>query len=389
MHLGAGDDRFPGMQDNAFMTSSVSNPPTRYIPDRIYIDAQAAGLPFCDRVLEKLAGVRQIVVDSQAAIPELSAPETSITRGKRILFLKRHPGSAFKLCPGFSEDLLCCNYYVIDLIENCPLECTYCILQVFLNKPIMIFHVNVEEIIDQSMALIHQNPNRPFRVGTGEHSDSLALDHLFDVNRYLIERFARLKNATLELKTKTDLIEPLIGLDHNERTVIAWSLNPEEMIRENELKTAGLEDRLKAAARIVSEGYKVAFHFDPIIYYPGWQRGYARTVEMMYDMVAPRHIAWISLGTLRFIPALKRIAEGRFPRLSIFINEFINAGDGKMRYLKAIRRELLSVLAAQIRKGGPEVPLYLCMEKHGLWEDVMTVHPADALALERYLKKNV
>lgn len=360
-----------------------------YKPDRIYIDSHVTDSRFCESILQKLPDVEQIVVDSPEAIPELSNPGFTITQGKRVLYLKRYQGSAFKICPGFSEELLCCNYYVIDLIENCPLECTYCILQAFLNKPFIIFHLNVEEIIDSALALFEKSPERPFRVGTGEHSDSLALDHIFEVNPYLVERFASVPNATLELKTKTNYIDSLIGLNHNERTVIAWSLNPVEIIRQNELKTASLEERLQAASIMVSEGYKVAFHFDPMIHYPDWVSGYTRTVEMMYDYIKPQCIAWISLGTLRYIPVLKQIAEERFPRLSIFCNEFISAGDGKMRYLKKIRRDLLQTVSALIRKGGADVPVYLCMEKHRLWDDTMTVHPPDALALERYLKKNV
>lgn len=360
-----------------------------YKPERIYVDSQVLNLQFCINILQKFADVEQIVIESRDEIPELSDPDFSITRGKRVLYLKRYQGSAFKLCPGFSLDVLCCNYYVIDLIENCPLECAYCILQAFLNKPFIIFHLNVEEIIEQTLFTIGKNPQLPFRVGTGEHSDSLALDHIFQVNPYLVETFSALPNATLELKTKTDLIDPLIGLDHRGRTVVAWSLNPYEIIEQNEFKTASLEQRLQASSRIISEGYKVAFHFDPLIYYPNWRTGYARTIEMMFDYISPHHIAWISLGTLRYIPVLKQIAEERFPNISIFCNEFIAASDGKMRYLKKIRKELLQTVSEFIRKGGPDIPLYLCMEKHSVWEDIMTVHPPNAEALERYLKGNV
>ncbi|MFH2130430.1 MAG: spore photoproduct lyase family protein [bacterium] len=357
-----------------------------YKPERIYVESQVSALRLCQRILQEYADVEQIVVDSSDAIPELSDTGCSITQGKKILFLKRYQGSGFKLCPGFSEEVLCCNYYVLDLIENCPLECTYCILQAFLNKPLIVFHLNVEEIVEQAVSVIKKAAQRPFRVGTGEHSDSLALDHIFQVNPYLIETFSALPNATLELKTKTDLVDPLVGLEHKGRTVVAWSLNPHEIIRENEFKTTPLEKRLHAAARMISEGYKVAFHFDPLIYYPDWRSGYTRTIELMFDYVSPRHIAWISLGTLRYIPILKQIAEERFPNISIFCNEFIPAQDGKMRYLKRIRMELLGTISGLIRKAGPEVPLYLCMEKHTVWEDIMPIHPRDAEALEMYLK---
>ena len=360
-----------------------------YKPERIYIESQIADSRFGKDILNRFADVEQTVVDTPDAIPELQDSSITLTKGKRILFLKRYQGSSFKLCPGFSEELLCCNYYVLDLIENCPLECAYCILQAFLNKPLLVFHLNVEEIIAQMMAIIEDNPGRHFRIGTGEHSDSLALDHIFRVNPYLVDVFSSIPNATLELKTKTDLIDPLLGLNHRGRTVIAWSLNPEEIIDLYELKTASLEKRLKAATRVVSEGYKVAFHFDPIIYYPDWRNGYAKAVEMLFDYISPQDIAWISLGTLRYIPALKQIAEERFPKLPIFCNEFVPAGDGKMRYLKKIRKELLQTLSILIRNGSSAIPLYLCMEKHRTWDDTMTIHPSDASALELYLNRNV
>ncbi|MCP4753628.1 MAG: DNA photolyase [Proteobacteria bacterium] len=356
-----------------------------YKPDRIIIDARIADSYFCKRILEGLADVERVVVADDGRKSEVPEHSSSLTQGKKLLYLKYFQGDPFKLCPGFSDDVLCCNYHVLDLVENCPLECTYCILQAFLNRPVITFHLNVEEMVEKMEAVIRSRPHQPFRVGTGEHSDSLALDHIFQVNAYLVETFSKLPNATLELKTKTDAVDSLMGLEHGGRTVVAWSLNPPEIVKRNELKTASLEERLKSAAGLVDDGYKIAFHFDPIVFYPRWRTGYRRTIEMMFDAVSPENIAWISLGTLRYIPALKQIAERRFPKVSIFCNEFIPGEDGKMRYLKPIRKELLSTIAGWIIQAAPNTPLYLCMEKRSIWKDTLSVKPSDPSALERYL----
>ncbi len=360
-----------------------------YTPDKILIEEDAFDLAFCRQILADLKNIKQETIPSGGGNKTLSQRTLSLTKGKKILHLKQFQGDAFKLCPGFSDDVLCCNYYVIDLIENCPLECTYCILQAFLNKPVITFHVNVEKIIDSMVREISKYPRRQFRIGTGEHSDSMALDHIFHVNPYLVETFSSMPNAVLELKTKTDTIDALAGLNHNERTVVSWSVNAPEIIEQNEFKTASLENRIDAASKVINEGYKVGFHFDPIIYYPEWYEGYKQTVEMIFDAVSPEHIAWISLGTLRYIPALKKIAEERFPKISIFSNEFISAGDGKMRYLKQIRKKMLGTLANWIQKGAPRVPLYLCMEKRSIWNHFMKIHPSDPLELERFLNLNI
>ena len=360
-----------------------------YLPDKILIDEKALAFPTCQRILKQYPSIETKVLEEGVDLKAFSEQTLSLSKGKRLLHLKVFKGNAFKLCPGFSEDLLCCNYFVLDLVENCPLECSYCILQAFLNKPIITFHVNVEMILAQMLQEIEKRPDQPLRIGTGEHSDSLALDHIYQVNPTLVKTFAPLKNATLELKTKTADIEPLLGLEHNGRTVIAWSLNPREIIQSNEFKTASLEKRLQAARRVSEDGYQVGFHFDPIIHYPGWENGYKTTIRLMFEAVAPEKIAWISLGTLRYIPELKQIAEDRFPKISIFSNEFVVAEDGKRRYIKSIRKKMLGTISQEIKAIAPSIPLYLCMEKRRLWNQLPVCHLNTPQELERYLSENV
>jgi len=356
-------------------------------PNRIYIDESVTDSQFTQNILAKFPKAEQIFLDPSNK--EQPYQDVTLSTGKKHLYLKAYQGAPIKLCPGFSKDVLCCNYYVLDLVENCPLECTYCILQAFLNRPIIVLHVNVEEVIDRLKTLIDHSPEQIFRIGTGEHSDSLAIDHIFKINPYLVKSFAHFNNAYLELKTKTDMIEPLIGLNHGGKTVIGWSLNPPEIIKSQEYKTATLDQRLKAASKMADEGYKIAFHFDPIIYYPDWKSGYRQTIESMFDAVDTKQIAWISLGTLRYIPSLKKIAEQRFPNLSIFSNEFIPAEDGKMRYLKIIRQELIQQMSIWISALSPKTPLYICMEKLSVWNKTMQHIPDSPEELDKYLQSNL
>ena len=79
----------------------------------------------------------------------------------------------------------------------------------------------------------------------------------------------------------------------------------------------------------------VGFHFDPIIHGPGWEEKYQRTVAKMFSYVKPRHILWVSLGTLRFVPALKKVMENRFPDSRLLDEELLLDFDGKMRYEKS------------------------------------------------------
>lgn len=357
----------------------------QYRPDQIIVDEPVRNSVLTQEILETFQDVPFKVVSDFAwhrDVPERDPSANPLTQGKRILHLKHFQGKSFKECPGVTGSALCCNYFTIDFIENCPLECTYCILQAYLNKPVITVHANLEEILDQVKTELAKAPERFFRVGTGEHSDSLALDPLLGINRHLVPFFGKLDNAVLELKTKSNHIEHLLDLPHNGHTVIAWSLNPEEIVTGEEHKTASLQQRLNAAQRAAEAGYLIAFHLDPMIHYPGWEAGYRDLIERMLATVEPERIAWVSLGSLRGFPKLKSVVEERFPKSRIFLGEFVRGEDGKMRYPKTIRQRMFQHVSTHMRQLAPAVPLYLCMETQPVWGQSMPYQPQSNNELE-------
>ena len=232
-------------------------------------------------------------------------------------------------------------------------------------------------------------PETLFRIGTGEHSDSLALDKTLGINQHVIKFFATLPNALLELKTKSNHVEHLLELPHGGKTVISWSVTPQAIVKKEELKTATLDERLKAAKMASDAGYKVAFHFDPMIDYPDWEKGYQGLVEQIIDNISPERIAWVSLGTLRYISSLKSIVDERFPNSRVFLGEFVPGIDGKMRYLKKIRQRLYRNVQQKIQKLAPNVPTYLCMESSHLWKNSMSNQPETPPEMEGILLRSL
>jgi spore photoproduct lyase len=133
----------------------------------------------------------------------------------------------------------------------------------------------------------------------------------------LVPRFARQQRGVLELKTKTVNVERLEALDHNRKTIAAWSVNTDRVIDGEERWTEPLDQRLAAAARCQRWGYPLAFHFDPIILYDNCREEYLEVVDRIFTIVAPDNIVWISLGTFRFMPDLKGVIQQRFARSKI------------------------------------------------------------------------
>ena len=363
-----------------------------YHPERILIDKAVSEEPLTRQICSRFPDVPTYEVKNYDWHKESSVNDplkNPLSQGKKTLHLKYFQGTSIKACPGFSDNLVCCNYFTLDLIENCPFECTYCILQAFLNKPVITVHANLEDMLKQVRQRTSSQPETLFRIGTGEHSDSLALDKTLGINQHVIKFFATLPNALLELKTKSNHVEHLLELPHGGKTVISWSVNPQAIIKKEELKTATLDERLKAARMASDAGYKVAFHFDPMIDYPDWEKGYQGLVEQIIDNISPDRIAWVSLGTLRYISSLKSIVDERFPNSRVFLGEFVPGIDGKMRYLKKIRQRLYRNVQQKIQKLAPDVPTYLCMESSHLWKNSMSNQPETAPEMEGILLRSL
>jgi spore photoproduct lyase len=290
--------------------------------------------------------------------------------------LMRHRGEFFKKCPG-SDGQVCCNYFVINFASNCPMDCSYCYLQEYLqdNAALKVFS-NVGDLIDEAERTLQKHRGVFFRIGTGEITDSLALEPYTGMVRELIPYFAEQANVLLELKTKSDCVESLLDLDPKGRVVVAWSMNPQPVIDLEEHDTASFSERLAAARRCQDAGYRLGFHFDPMIEYEGWQADYQAMLETIFAVVDWRRLSWLSLGVLRETPGLKRTMRRRYPQSRLLTGEQVLCPDGKMRYFQPLRVEMYRKMVEWIRRQAPTVKIYLCMESREVWQQVFGFAPA-------------
>jgi len=140
------------------------------------------------------------------------------------------------------------------------------------------------------------HPNQFYRIGSGELTDSLTFEHITEQGPELVAFFAERRNAIIELKSKNIHIEGLSGLNHKRRTVVSWSLNAEAVRQSDEGVSATIAERLEAAREMQAAGYRLGFHFDPMIFYAEWREGYRETIDQIFRVIKPESIAWMSLG---------------------------------------------------------------------------------------------
>ena len=307
-----------------------------------------------------------------------------IKPNEKPLVLAFQKSEFFKKCPG-TQKYICCGYKILNLVNNCEINCSYCILQGYLNSPFIIIYVNIEDMFSELEEVLHNNPGKNYRIGTGELADSLSTDLLTEYSKELVSFFKNKKKAVFELKTKTTLIDNFINEEHNGRTICAWSLNTIKINTSEESLAPALDERLAAAEKCQQAGFKLAFHFDPMIYYEGWENDYQLVVKKMLDTINPENIIWISLGALRYPPHLDSIIRENHPDTKIVYGELFPGIDGKIRYFKPLRINMFSKMYLWIKDIAPNVFVYLCMESSDVWQKSFGWTPKTSYRLKRLM----
>jgi spore photoproduct lyase len=349
---------------------------------KIYIDAAVAGRSDVARILARLQRPSETISDARALYRRIADAADPVQAGKQVLYLTRNRGAFIKPCPG-TRCYTCCGYQILHIGTYCTMDCSYCIMQSYFHPPVLQYFVNESDMMAE-LALFWER-KQISRIGTGEFTDSLIWEPWTDLSRRLVPRFADQDRAVLELKSKTTAIANLKDLAHNRKTIMAWSLNAPRIVAEQERGTASIGARLAAAAQCAKWGYPLAFHFDPMVLYDGCQQDYQSVVQQLFATIRADDIIWISLGALRFMPALKPIMQSRFPNSKIALGEFIPGMDGKMRYFKPLRIELYRKMVSWIRAEAPHTALYFCMEDDEVWRKATGYTPAERGGLPRIL----
>lgn len=339
----------------------------------LYIDPAAVDYPETTAVRQRIGADKAVVATPHEVYRSVSAAPDVVAAGKQVLFLTVNRGPFIRKCPG-TKHYRCCGYRILNIGRFCTMDCSYCILQAYFHPPLLQYYVNQEDMTAELNALFNRS-GRITRLGTGEFTDSSIWNECTDLNQRLVSLFAGQDGCVLEIKTKTVDIEPLRGADHNRKTITAWSLNTETVIAGQERGSASLEERLAAAADCQAMGYPLAFHFDPLVIYEGCREDYAQVIRRLFSAVSAGGIVWISLGSFRFMPALKPVIQNRFPESRIVYGEFITGIDRKMRYFKPLRIDLYRSVISEIRRYAPDVTLYFCMEDDDVWRQCLGFTP--------------
>lgn len=300
--------------------------PRPWVPRRLLITPSARGWPAGAAMAERAAGLGAEVVELKG--DRLSGLPDAYRDAKTTMAVVTSSASRRRLQPiPPSAD------WRFDVAEGCPAHCSYCYLAGSLaGPPIIRAYANLPEILAELPAAVGQGQVTSVdaaRAGEGTtfecscYTDPLSLEHLTGHLATCIRHFGAWQAAVqLRFTTKFDAVEPLLGLAHQRRTRIRFSVNARAAER-HEGGAPRMAERLAALRAVALAGYPVGLTVAPILRVPEWEVAY----DALFADVAtalegvPGVDLTAELITHRFTPKSKAVLAGWYPGSPLEMDE--------------------------------------------------------------------
>ncbi len=193
---------------------------------------------------------------------------------------------------GFKE-----NYYFSHML-NCIYDCKYCFLQGMFNSANFVIFTNFDDYFNQiKKKTLNKNHNLCFF--SGYDCDSLALEKVTGFLKIFIKKFKEINNAYLEVRTKSCNIEVFKNIEPVENIIIAYSLNPEILVKRFEQKTPTLKKRINSIKILQELGWKIGLRFDPLINYNENKLIYKNFFNYIFSQIKIEKIHSVTTGFFR------------------------------------------------------------------------------------------
>ncbi len=337
-----------------------------WTPNTILLWRKVAELPEALRIVDMFPSTPVEIIDRQRFAPSAEhSMAQAVIDSKKTLMIGQTSSFINRFDGNLGSHICCRPYYKLVPVSNgCPYRCTYCYLAFVYRKhhPFIKINVNYDTMLRQITKLGRSSLHK-ISFNMGEMLDSLALDHVTNLTPMLVDFFSRLPNAYFMLLTKSANIGNLLSVKPNSQTVVSWSINSAEAIRNYELDTADLDERIAAAKSCQNHGYRIRFRIDPGILHPNWQNAYADMIRKMLASTEPENI---TIGMLRLVPGHSRLARQAYPtetKESLQKQNLTDlCSDGKLRYPEPQRIEFYSFLIDAIRRLNKTASISLCRE---------------------------
>lgn len=297
--------------------------------DEIYYEPNALNYPLGKRLQKKYSNLSWNPIDSHNNIPEFRKSEN-----KEFPKLKRHLIIGIRKTHKYVENHKVSDYLVPYTSSGCSAMCLYCYLVCNYNKcSYLRLFVNREQMLEKIIKTSNASIT-PLTFEIGSNSDLILENTITDNLPWTIEEFATKGKGHLTFPTKFHMVNPLLDLNHQGKTIFRMSVNPSEIINHIEFGTSSLMDRIQAINLMCDAGYPVGLLIAPVIFVPKWKELYSELIEILSDKLTTKvkQTAFIEIIFMTYSFVQNVINSEAFPNATNLYNKDIMTGRGRGKY---------------------------------------------------------
>lgn len=298
-------------------------------------------------ILSKLGNVNIIVCDKYTEIFNKKSQNFRLQKKKPSLILAKKYGNFILKTPANFSIGGNNNYYFSHML-NCIYDCKYCFLQGMFNSANYILFTNYDDFKNEIIDFHKKKKSEKLFFFSGYDCDSLALEPITNFAEYFINLFSSFKNSFLELRTKSSQVNFLLNQKINQNIIVAFSLNPDSIIKIYESKTPSLKKRLNAIKKLQEKEWEIGLRFDPVIYCENFKQVYKDFFRKVFSSIKS-NIHSVTLGSFRMPNLFNKKLIKLYPNDSFFQNN-LQKENNFITYEKQINRELLFFCKKEILK---------------------------------------
>lgn len=324
--------------------------------DEVYYEPDSLSYPLGQMLQNKYSNLPWIPIDSHNSIPQFRKAEN-----KEFTNLKRHLIVGIRKTHKYVENHKVSDYLVPYTSSGCSAMCLYCYLVCNYNKcSYLRLFVNREQMLDKLIKTSTLSWN-PLTFEIGSNSDLVLENTITDNLSWTIEAFAKKGKGYLTFPTKFDMVEPLLDLNHQGKTIFRMSVNPPEVIRRIELGTSPLETRIHAVNSMCDAEYPVGLLIAPVILVPDWKLIYSDLIDQLADKLSfkVKETAFLEIIFMTYSFVQNAINTEAFPGAITLYDKTIMTGRGRGKYCyrDSLRAEGEAFLREQLANKLPKMKI--------------------------------
>lgn len=302
-----------------------------FIPDAIFFEPKSYEYELGKRLLDnyKKQNIPMIEIENHNNIEQMRKKQN-----RDFPYMKRNLIIATRKTHKYVPNHKVSDFLVPYTSSGCIAMCMYCYLVCNYNKCAYLrLFVNREYMLDKIKKTASKaDENLVFEIGS---NSDLILENTITGNlEWTIENFKNQSKGMLTFPTKFDMVEPILGLNHNKKIIVRMSVNPEEIITKIEFGTSKLKGRIEAINKLVDAGYIVGILIAPIILVDNWKILYDDLLKQLKEMLSikAKKQVFFELIFMTYSFVHNAINHEAFPNAIELYNKEIMTGRGKGKY---------------------------------------------------------